>query len=75
MDRHVCLQKLLFLFQLDGCTESYGKGLVQYVRYALFHGEDPLEFKQVRVSSSFLVDLRVNIIQLLTYAEVDVECY
>ena len=48
---------------------------MQYVRYALFHGEDPLEFKQVSVSVSFLVDLRVNIIQLLTYVEVDMECY
>ena len=63
-----------FLFQLDGCLD-YGKGLVQYVRYALFHGEDPLEFKQVSILDSFLVDLRVNIIQLLTYVEVDMECY
>ena len=41
--------KLIFacLLQLDGPSECYGKGLVQYVKYVLFHGDEPLEFKQV----------------------------
>lgn len=54
--------------QIDSAPESYGKGLVQYVSYILFHGDEPLELKQtdgdliISVCSEVIPELLADII-------------